>query len=69
MNVEKSFRRSRYLDDNQKRVIAEVEDLYVSLAKNMNQLPETWEKSLCMTKLQESKMWAIECIAKNCAGM
>lgn len=69
MNVERSFRHREYLDDNQKRVMEEVEDLFVSLAKNMNQLPETFEKTRCMTKLQEAKMWAIECIAKNCAGM
>lgn len=66
MDIEKSFRHSKSVTDNQKRLIAEAEDIFVSLAHQMNVLPDSREKSICLTKLQEAKFWAVECIAKNC---
>ena len=66
MDIEKSFRPSKSVTDNQKRLIAEAEDIFVSLAHHMNVLPDSREKSICLTKLQEAKFWAVECIAKNC---
>lgn len=66
MDIEKSFRHSKSVTDNQKRLIAEAEDIFVSLAHHMNVLPDSREKSICLTKLQEAKFWAVECIAKNC---
>lgn len=65
MNIEKSFRAAKSLSNNQLASIEEATDLFVSLANDMNELPECREKSLCLTKLQEAKFWAIECIAKN----
>lgn len=65
MNIEKSFRAAKTLTNDQLVAIEEATDLFVSLADDMNELPESREKSLCLTKLQEAKFFAIECIAKN----
>ena len=65
IDVEKYFRAAKHLSSDQMVAIKEATDLFVSLADGMNELPESREKSLCLTKLQEAKFWAIECIAKN----
>lgn len=64
MDIENSFRHSKSINDNQKLAINELEDTFVGLAHILNQLADSREKSLCLTKLQESKFWAIECVAK-----
>ena len=65
MDISKSFRAAPQLNNDQIAAIEEATNLFVDLADDMNELPESREKSLCLTKLQEAKFWAIECIAKN----
>lgn len=65
MDIKKSFRPSKYLSNDQLVAMEEATDMFVSLADDMNELPESREKALCLTKLQEAKFWAIECICKN----
>lgn len=64
MDIEKSFRHTKSINDNQKLAINELENMFVDLANSLNQLADSREKSLCLTKLQEAKFWAIECVAK-----
>lgn len=66
MNIEKSFRHTTQLSKSQQEAIANTENFFVDIAENLAFLPESREKSLCMTRLQEAKMWACECIAKVC---
>ena len=65
IDVEKCFRAAKYLTNDQMVAIREATDLFVSFEDGMNELPESREKSLCLTKLQEAKFWAIECLKKN----
>ena len=65
MDIEKSFRHTKSISETQKDLINAVENLFIGLASNLNALPESREKSLCMTKLQEAKMWCVEGIAKD----
>ncbi|MGN0708432.1 MAG: hypothetical protein ACI4JC_10595 [Faecalibacterium sp.] len=67
MNIEKAFKHAEYVSENGKKTISDVEHSFVLFAKSLcDVLPESREKSLFLTKLQEAKFWAIECIAKNC---
>ena len=65
MDIEKSFRHTSSLTKEQKVAIEMTEDLFVKVADFLNGQLESREKSLCMTKLQEAKFWAIENTAKN----
>lgn len=65
IDVEKYFRAAKHLSNDQMVAIIDTTNAFVSVANIVNFLPEIREKSLCMTKLQEAKFWAIECIAKN----
>ena len=64
MDVEKSFRAAKSLNDKQVRLINDLEDAFVDFAGDINNLPDSREKSLAITKLQEAKFWTIECVAK-----
>lgn len=64
MDVKKSFRAAKNITASQKYAIKELEDMFVDIADNLNNLAESREKSLCLTKLQEAKFWAVECVAK-----
>lgn len=66
MNIEKSFYPAEHLSEEQKIWINKYITAFVGSATGLNNvLPESREKSLCLTKLQEAKFWAIECISKN----
>ena len=65
MDIEKAFRHTKYLPDDVKNSICQLEEYFVNMAMKINDLPESREKSLAMTKLQEAKFWATDCIAKN----
>lgn len=65
MDIEKAFRHTKSLSEDGKTVIAAAEDMFVEVASAVNKLPDSREKSLALTKLQEAKFWAVECIAKN----
>lgn len=66
MDLEKMFKtpKEKFLPDDVKTAHCEVEDLFLELATQLDAFPESREKSLCMTKLQEAKLWATECITK-----
>jgi len=68
MDIEKSFRPVTKLDKAQLNSIKMVEDGYCNLAHGVNNLVDSREKSLALTYLQLSKMFATECIAKNYGG-
>ena len=65
MNIEKSFRPVEHISNDQKEAIDDTTDRFVALGDVLNFMPESREKSICLTKLQEAKFWAIECICKN----
>ena len=67
MDIEKSFRHSKSVTDNQKRLIAEAEDMFVPLAHHMIVLPDSREKSICLTKLQEAKFGQSSALLKIAA--
>lgn len=66
MDLEKMFKtpKEKFLPDDVKTAHCETEDLFLELATQLDALPESREKSLCMKKLQEAKFWAVECITK-----
>ena len=67
MDIEKTFMHTESISENSKKAIAEIERSFVHNAKCIcNLLPESREKSLFLTKFQEAKFWAVECVAKNC---
>lgn len=65
MDIEKMFKPAKVLTSEQVEEIRLLTEEYMSLANALNRMPESREKSLCMTKLQESKFFMSECIAKN----
>lgn len=64
MDIEKSFRHSEKLSPTTLQSIKDCEQMFVDIAEDMDKLPGSRERSLCLTKLQEAKFWAIECLAK-----
>ena len=64
MDIEKSFRHTASLRPTTAQAIKDLEQMYVDIAADLNELTESREKSLSLTKLQESKFWAVECLAK-----
>lgn len=63
--VDKAFVRTN-LNDEQKKIVDQIEEGYRKLAHEVaDLLPDSREKSLAITNLQQSKMWAIEAVAKN----
>lgn len=65
MEIEKEFRSTIDISEGQRKMLKDFEDKFVEMAKLIDRLPYCREKSLAITKLQESKMWTSECIAKN----
>ena len=67
MDIEKTFKHTESISGNSKDAIAEIERSFVQTAKRLcDMMPDSREKSLFMTKFQEAKFWAVECVAKNC---
>lgn len=65
MDIKKAFRPNPNLSEKKKELMEDTYDLFEKTAYHINILPETREKYICLEKLREAKMWAIECIAKN----
>lgn len=62
MDVKEQFlgHRKKEVDTDTMEDLSEV---FEELAEELNRLPESREKSLCLTKLEEAHMWAMKCIA------
>lgn len=66
MDISKTFYPNKDMDVDRQNKINDFMDCFATLADAVNEeLPESREKSLCLTKLQEAKMWCVECVAKN----
>ena len=66
MDIEKTFKHTESISETSKKAIAEIERSFVETAKYLcDLLPDSREKSLFLTKYQEAKFWAVECVAKN----
>lgn len=66
MDIEKTFKHTESISETSKEAIAEIERSFVETAKCLcDLLPDSREKSLFLTKFQEAKFWAVECVAKN----
>lgn len=67
MDIEKTFKHTESISGNSKDNIAEIERSFVQTAKRLcDMMHDSREKSLFLTKFQEAKFWAVECVAKNC---
>jgi len=62
--VDKLFN-SKILNDEQKRNVDKVSEAFICVAHVVSELPDSREKSLAITNLQQAKMWSVEAIAKN----
>ena len=66
MDIEKAFKHTKSISETGKEAIAEIERSFVQTAKHIcDLLPDSREKSMFLTKFQEAKFWAVECVAKN----
>ena len=66
LDIEKTFKHTESISETNKKAIAEIERSFVETAKYLcDLLPDSREKSLFLTKYQEAKFWAVECVAKN----
>lgn len=67
MDIERAFTHMENISESSMESICKVERLFVDAAEMIcSFLPDSREKSLFLTKFQEAKFWAIECISKNC---
>ena len=58
IGIYEQFRGQRFNTD----VMEDLSECYKELAQEINRLPESREKDLCLLKLEESMMWAAKCI-------
>lgn len=68
--MEKSEILSRFvpaeLDEEQESGVLELRNLFLRTALDINMiLPDSREKSLCLTYLEQARMWAIEGMSKS----
>lgn len=67
MDIERAFTHVENISESSMENICKVERSFVDTAETIcSFLPDSREKSLFITKFQEAKFWAVECIAKNC---
>ena len=64
MNIESAFTHVENISESSMENICKVERSFVDTAETIcSFLPDSREKSLFITKFQEAKFWAVECIA------
>lgn len=64
-DVAKEFT-SQEIDERQKKDIDVITNAFITAATEVVEIcPESREKSLAMTKLEEAKMWAVKAITHN----
>lgn len=68
MDIERAFTHVENISESSMENICKVELSFVDAAETIcSFLPDSREKSLFLTKFQEAKFWAVECIVKNCS--